>query len=29
MAPQPHKFRQFEIPAVNVNRQNVDQIVND
>ena len=26
---QPHKFRQFEIPAVNVNRQNVNQIVND
>ena len=29
VASQPHKFRQFEIPAVNVNHQNVDQIVND
>ena len=26
---QPHKYRQFEIPAVNVNRDNVDQIVHD
>lgn len=26
---QPHKYRQFEIPAVNVNKANVDQIVHD
>jgi ribose transport system substrate-binding protein len=26
---QPHKYRQFEIPAVNVNHENVDQIVKD
>jgi len=25
----PHKYRQFEIPAVNVNRDNVNQIVHD
>jgi ribose transport system substrate-binding protein len=25
----PHKYRQFEIPAVNVTRQNVDQVVHD
>src|SRR6516162_4286941 len=29
VASQPQKFRQFEIPAVNVNRQNVDQIVDE
>ena len=26
---QPHKYRQFEIPAVNVNKANVDQIIHD
>jgi hypothetical protein len=25
----PHKYRQFEIPAVNVNRENVNQVVHD
>ena len=25
----PHKYRQFEIPAVNVNRDNVNQVVHD
>jgi ABC-type sugar transport system substrate-binding protein len=25
----PQKYRQFEIPAVNVNRENVDQVVHD
>jgi len=25
----PHKYRQFEIPAVNVNRENVDQVLHD
>jgi len=25
----PHKYRQFEIPAVNVNHENVDQVVHD
>lgn len=25
----PHKYRQFEIPAVNVTRQNVDQVIHD
>jgi ribose transport system substrate-binding protein len=29
VASQPQKFRQFEIPAVNVNHDNVDQIVHD
>jgi ribose transport system substrate-binding protein len=29
VASKPHKYRQFEIPAVNVNRDNVDQIVHD
>jgi ribose transport system substrate-binding protein len=29
VADQPHKNRQFEIPAVNVNRDNVEQIVHD
>jgi ribose transport system substrate-binding protein len=29
VASQPQKYRQFEIPAVNVNRQNVDQIVDE
>ena len=25
----PQKYRQFEIPAVNVNRENVNQVVHD
>jgi ribose transport system substrate-binding protein len=29
VAAQPQKYRQFEIPAVNVNKANVDQIVHD
>jgi ribose transport system substrate-binding protein len=29
VASQPQKYRQFEIPAVNVNRENVDQIVKE
>ena len=29
VASQPQKYRQFEIPAVNVNKANVDQIVHD
>ncbi len=29
VASQPQKYRQFEIPAVNVNKDNVDQIVHD
>ncbi len=29
VASQPQKFRQFEIPAVNVSSQNVDQIIHD
>jgi ribose transport system substrate-binding protein len=29
VAGQPQKYRQFEIPAVNVNKANVDQIVHD
>jgi ribose transport system substrate-binding protein len=29
VAAQPQKYRQFEIPAVNVNRENVDQIIEE
>jgi ribose transport system substrate-binding protein len=29
VAAQPQKYRQFEVPAVNVNKANVDQIVHD
>jgi ribose transport system substrate-binding protein len=29
VASQPQKYRQFEIPAVNVNRENVEQVVHD
>ena len=29
VAAQPQKYRQFEIPAVNVNKANVDQIIHD
>jgi hypothetical protein len=25
----PHKYRHFEIPAVNVNRENVNQVAHD